>query len=310
VSETIQRLEALLSRIQRNAAELAQARADGSYAASTGSAIGGRGGGPPGQLNGGSEQPFATPALSTPAPSAPAPSSSTPRTAESGEMLAAEPDISDLDDAQIEAELAASESSGAWQAPDMDRSSTDEEHAARRTPPPESGPQVSPSKPPPEFQEVALKAAELAEPSIEQLGGTVDLEPATTGEIEMATPPPEAEPATDDEFEESIPAAERGGVFEESLQPPPTVQDDLAAVDRAEREREVRLSVLPKEVATSMAPDTIAVPPGESPEAATGVLARSPIAATTTAATFEGQRRASTHTFLELLDDSLSLGKN
>jgi hypothetical protein len=61
----------------------------------------------------------------------------------------------------------------------------------------------------------------------------------------------------------------------------------------------------------SMAPDTIAVPAGESPESPEvepSVVLRSPLSAGTMAATFEARGRAVNNNFLELLDDALRLG--
>jgi hypothetical protein len=215
-------------------------------------------------------------------------------------------------DDDLEAELAASETSGTWEEPPEAEAESYDDQMGPRTPPPESGPQVAP---PPHGQlpeldaEAPMSTRGDQEPSIEQLGSTVDLEPATSSALEMETAEPASPSAspTTDEFEEELPSAERAGVYDESLRPPPSVQDDLEAVDRAHREREARLSVLP-DVALSAAPDTIAVPPSDSPEAEAGVLLRNPLPTNVVAATFEGQRRATSHTFLELLDDALRLG--
>jgi hypothetical protein len=211
-------------------------------------------------------------------------------------------------DDQLEEELAASETSGTWSEP-TEAAEDYDETTGPRTPPPESGPQVAPA-PPMQLQDldgVSAVPSHGDTPSMEQLGSTVDLEPATSGALEMAATAslPAPDEASSDEFEEELPAAERAGVYDESLRPPPTVRDDLAAVDRAHREREARLSALP-EAALSGAPESMARAEGAQTEA--GVLSRTPVPERTVPVTFEGRRRAASHTFLELLDDALGLG--
>jgi hypothetical protein len=197
----------------------------------------------------------------------------------------------------------------AWQRDATNTATTDLEDEDRgpRTPPPESGPQSAPAGKlgVPEIDTDGSISVAGSHPAVEQLGGTVELEPATSGSLEMLaaddvpTPPP-------DDYEEALPRGDRGGVYDESLAPPPNVAEDLAAIDRAEEERAARLSVIPEAAMTVPADTALAHPPATRLE--TGVLARSPVPAHIAAATFEGQRRATAHTFIELLDDSLGLG--
>lgn len=343
MNPTVDRLQALLSRVQKNAGLLAQARADGSYHEGVSAApsrppeepvpaegeildLDAAAELPPEEL---SEQLEATSYESLrPAPGPGA----------SGELLAAEPEQSMLDDDALEAELRVSETSGAWDESGREDGaeepgfSPDEE--SPRTPPPESGPQVSVSKssrpprdsalagaiypstpklepqaPLPEFAEEASLSASN-QPSIEQLGSTVDLEPATAGPLDIAAmDEPAVASGGEDDFEEDLPRADRVGVYDESLAPPPNAQDDLHAYDLAEQQRQARRSLLP-EVAMSLPPDTIAAPPVYTAEGADGVVPRSPLSPTVIGATYEGSRPDASRTFLQMLDDALSLGSD
>jgi hypothetical protein len=297
----LERLQALLTRIQKNAADLAESRANGAYAAVVAA-----------------QEPAPDEAVATQSAQASEPAQV------SEPAPAFEPAPAPVDD-QLDAELAASETSGTWaEPPDESAAESYEERTGPRTPPPESGPQMAPQAQPAaqqsepveldeemeleEFDEVRPLSERGHEPSMEQLGSTVELEPATSGALEMAMPEPSA-PGTHgtDELEEDLPLGERAGVYDESLRPPPTVADDLAAVDRAERERRVRLSIVP-EVTMSMAPDTIAVPPSDGPDAETTVLLRSPVPRAMAPATFEARSQVTSQSFLQLLDDALRLG--
>jgi hypothetical protein len=368
MNPTVDRLQALLSRVQKNAGLLAQSRADGSYYNESSSDS--------------SEAPPQAPHEAAPAvsevPPPPPPSEElaleeaeildldeaaelppeqlseqleatsyqslppAPGPGESGELLASEPDLSTLDDDALEAELRVSETSGAWDDPnrqgesDEQSYSSDEESASTpRTPPPESGPQVSaspkssmpprdsvpadshhpgmpklePQAPLPEFAEEGSLSSPSDQPSMEQLGSTVELEPATAGPLDMAAiEEPSAAGRGDDEYEEHLPRADRVGVYDESLAPPATAQDELHAYDLAEQERQARRSLMP-EVAMSQPPDTIAAPPAHHvAEGADGVEPRSPVSPTTIGVTYEGMRPDSSRTFMQLLDDGLSLG--
>src|SRR5690606_27753263 len=190
-----------------------------------------------------------------------------------------------------------------WQADaESSEAAPEDEERAPRTPPPESGPQVTPPGKlgVPELDAEGPISVAGEQIAVEQLGGTVELEPATSGTLEMLAPE-DAPGVAPDEYEEPLPRPETGAVYDESLAPPPNVTDELAAMDRARAEKATRLSAVPA-VAMTVASDTIAVPPPAA-ELETGVLARSPVPAGIVAATFEGQRRAAAHTFLELLDD-------
>lgn len=160
-----------------------------------------------------------------------------------------------------------------------------------RTPPPESGPQVSfPPKPP---------GADLdAEESLPEPGAAADAsvtEPEAEPEEAPTVAGEEAAAGAGfslEDYEEPLPAASTGGVYDESLAAPPTAEEDLAAHDRAEAERETRLSE-PPAAAAGMRPH--------------GVVTRTPVPERTAAAVFEGSRARQDGTFLDLLDDALRL---
>jgi hypothetical protein len=214
----------------------------------------------------------------------------------------------------------------------MEFEPSDDVAAAPRTPPPESGPQASPPQRTslPELDAESPVSLPGRGPSLEQLGSTVELEPATIAPLDIEPlEVPAARSSAGDDFEERLPVAVGGAVYDESLAPPATAQAELDAIDRAEQERAARrsafphavaleaaapqavlpLAVVPYTAAVSFPPDTIAAPPQTFVEQPEGVVLRTPVPANITAATFEGQRpQEAARTFLQILDDSLSLG--
>ncbi len=189
------------------------------------------------------------------------------------------------------------------QAPTDDEDEDDEDIASSspRTPPPESGPQVTiPPKPPSDA------AGTVAEPTMEQLGATIDLDAgeAPPADLELAadgSPMPSAAP---DEFEADIPRAEYASAYHESLSAPPTARDDLDAHDQAQRERESRRSLAPG--ASTVTADT---PQAAAPTEADSVVVRPPAVVSQPAAIYDKPGVShQPNTFLERLDASLSLG--
>ncbi len=180
----------------------------------------------------------------------------------------------------------------------------DDETEARRTPPPESGPQVS----------LAPKEAEGAThdavarhgdgPTMEQLGATIDLDGQPTAEdLELAERAPSA-PSAPDDFEAELPAAEFAGGYDASLSAPPNAREELAAHDMAERRRAERMS------GPAAAPGT-APPPssGAEPLHPGSIVPRPPATLSASAAIYESTPvRSRSAGFLDRLDASLSLG--
>ncbi len=180
--------------------------------------------------------------------------------------------------------------------------STEEPPVPLKTPPPESGRQIA--GPPAatldtahtsEALETADASAEEptelelpeapAGPTIEQLGGTIELEVAEGPELELATPVEPAPAPAPDALEAPIPASEAPGGFDQALVPPPEA--------RAELERH-RQQVTPEEPVAA--------------EAGPEVVRRKPVPAQALPATFSGEAQTfQPNTFLELLDASLKL---
>jgi hypothetical protein len=192
--------------------------------------------------------------------------------------------------------------------------SGDDLHAvAVRTPPPESGPQVSmppglgyDSTPDLSFEESPV-SARADGPTIEQLGSTVDLDTGSESldlQVEPTSRKSSWPPGEEEELEAAIPSRRFAGTYDESLAPPPSAQSDLDAHDRAERER-ARRSSLPA------APELYSQPPqADAPADASHVgesWDRPPVRASVAAATYENRPRRSAKSFTQLLDAALSL---
>lgn len=237
---------------------------------------------------------------------------------------------------------------------------------ARITLPPESGPQLStttelapagvptfdpPSEPDDLEPEITISSepAEMIfgdEPSMEQLGGLVDLdEPAEALSLELAPPESEErpEPAARNEMEADLGSEVGAGVYDPALPPPVEAAEELAAQDRRlseERaepvlvleevdgdeaellaEAEVALPPLPKDepvlAAVVIAPEPSPPPlPSEPPvappapvsvELAAEVVRPTPPAEAQVAAIVGAAESFAPKTFGELLDASLKL---
>ncbi len=175
----------------------------------------------------------------------------------------------------------------------------EEEPSAPRTPPPESGPQVS--IPPRESLDATAKAA----PTMEQLGATIELDgdEASAAELELAegTSVPSETP---DEYEAELPPAEYASAYNEALSSPSTAREELAAHDQAERERQERRSMVPGATTVQASP-----PEPAARAEADAVVARPPAVVSQPAAIYDSVSPGITpRTFLERLDASLSLG--
>jgi hypothetical protein len=199
---------------------------------------------------------------------------------------------------------------------DGDDSDAEEEaiSAVARTPPPESGPQISiPPKDaaPLETHTSAPPArAPNSKPTIEQLGSTIEFEDGQSGEdrlsreLELEEGAP-SRPSPSDEFEEELPRAEFSGRYDSSLAPPPTAREELAAHDQAERERSERLSLAPSAARVTSEPPGALAAEGEPHE----VISRPAVVVSSPAALYDAARRARVPSaFLDCLDASLALG--
>lgn len=191
----------------------------------------------------------------------------------------------------------------------VERAATDDP----RTPPPESGPQmtVPPAagyeyEPEPELDEadVPLSSHAADVPTVSQLGTTVDLEPAPglPEELELAVADTNVDEQTD-EFEANLPGREFGGGYDASLAAPSNAREELEGYDRLQREREARTSTAPAE--RSQPP-----PAPEGSEGADEGYTRPPVDVTASPVVFEGERRqAEALSFMQRLDAALSLGR-
>lgn len=177
-----------------------------------------------------------------------------------------------------------------------------------KTPPPESGRQVSgppaqglhQSAPPADLDagvdelleadiSSGTKHAKPGGPTPEQLGQTIDLEESAGAPLELETPAQPPEPTKPEELEAPLPAREVHGSYSAGLAPPPEAHAELEARRRGEGE-------------------PAAPPPAGKvePEA----VQRPAVAASGPAAGFVAAHRDfKPETFLELLDASLSLGE-
>ncbi len=209
-----------------------------------------------------------------------------------------------------------------------------------KTPPPESGRQIS-GPAPPHLPEAAvprdlglgrggeLELDDLAAdqgiaasaplsgdrpvPSMAQLGDTIELEGAESpaADFELA-PVSERPPPVTDELEASIPMPGAGGRFTEALAPPPEAREDLRRL-RSDRPPP------PAPVPSPPAPVVAVTAPAPAPPAPAAAAVKTPLLPDVTqrppagpveAATFQhGTPVFEPKTFLELLDASLGLGR-
>lgn len=241
-----------------------------------------------------------------------------------------------------------------------------EQDVPLKTPPPESGRQqvapieVSPSPPPPKLEpasddlEMAIPVSAAPPPppprapmpSIEQLGGTIDLAAGDSDvALELAAPKPAPMQRSSGEMEAVLPPAVGGGTYTPELAPPPEAVEDLARHDRNVGRSvppprlehtepgppvalrppthpptapppvapppppvEVRLVTEPPPPAAPL-PPVAPAPPPVAVEMAASVTHRSTRAAAEVVAIVGEAKRFAPATFGELLDASLALGK-
>jgi hypothetical protein len=183
---------------------------------------------------------------------------------------------------------------------------------APRTPPPESGPQVSAPPPArsPELDTTESVATPETGPTMAQLGTTVELEGSEEpGDLELVGPGRDERIVVDtssdqDSYEVELPGSAFSGGYDASLEPPPEALDDLKAHDVAQQQRQERLSMGPA--------TTRAEPPDSTPTRVAGGppidrVSRQPVSASTNPAQYEGQRPSNSRSFGELLQASLNL---
>jgi hypothetical protein len=214
---------------------------------------------------------------------------------------------------------------------------TDFEMEPLKTPPPESGRQiVAPVQAPavayqdeaeeadlsgggdvdsllePDLSGGPISKAPPGMPTMEQLGETVELEgadgPAAALELE-ALPVPAIEEAPLDEMELDLPKQEFSGAYDSSLAAPANAAADLARhrqeqADAAKTGTPVSISAPPSPSAPTAEAAARAVP---APIAAPIVVARPPLDVMHTAEVVAATPAKAPETFLELLDQSLSL---
>jgi hypothetical protein len=219
-----------------------------------------------------------------------------------------------------------------------------------KTPPPESGPQAAMSLPAgihaplaPDIEELLeadilpVGGVNAAVPKPEQLGQTIDLDEARGPHLELdsaqaAPPAPLQEELSNEELEVTLPQREFGGGYQDDLMPPPEARQELDAHrDRfGEAEHEapppeslaqypsqppqsgfapvlVPASVTTDSHSESVSTFTVDAPPNA--EFAPELLMR-PDVNPSPVAKFIRVQPPRPNTFLELLDASLSLGRN
>ncbi len=181
-----------------------------------------------------------------------------------------------------------------------------EPDAELRTPPPESGPQITSST---LVEDISPAGSATSRPASEQIGASIAFEAASSStdevgaafELDTDTLPSSAEA---DEDEAPLPRRSFPAQYDASLAPPPNAQEDLAARDLQHRPRQE----------TRQDDGLLAPPPSASPldprRVPDGTHTRSPVRADQPAATYEAPRAATTEpSFLERLERALSLGR-
>jgi hypothetical protein len=158
------------------------------------------------------------------------------------------------------------------------------------------------------------------QPTLEQLGGVIELEEQTHAELELDVVPAAPAASAPDELELDLPRTSGAGSYDDSLRAPPSAREDL---DR-HREREGSGSAPPKSGPRQSAPPPGAVgsavhasesplapparPAAEPPRAeAPFVVSREPVAAPHVARVSRAQPRSASDGFVAALDASLGL---
>ncbi|HEY4105345.1 MAG TPA: hypothetical protein VGM44_15715, partial [Polyangiaceae bacterium] len=211
-----------------------------------------------------------------------------------------------------------------------------------KTPPPESGPQAAmppmPAPPAPDIDELLeadiLPVGANAGPTQEQLGQTIDLEEARGPRLELDHPKVAIAEAAHEELEVSLPQREFGGGYQDNLMPPPEARQDLDAhlqrvADEAIASPPESLAQLPSMQSGVSASGMYAAQPTpgvttESPTQAVSTVTVEAAANAEFAPELLGRPELSPgpvakfiradaprpNTFLELLDSSLTLGRD
>ena len=213
-----------------------------------------------------------------------------------------------------------------------------------KTPPPESGPQAAvalpagmQAPPAPDIDELLEAdilpppAAHVATPTTEQLGQTIDLEEGRGPDLELApaNPEPLQPPLPNEELEVTLPQREFGGGYDEALMPPPEAREDLEAhrhrlADEAIPPPPESLAQSPygqssqsgayhSPIVTTESPSeavsTVTVDAPHGAELISPELIARPDFNPVPVAKFVRADVPRPHTFLELLDASLTLGQ-
>lgn len=236
--------------------------------------------------------------------------------------LSAPPQLEDIEAPPISTEQERDESEGLGvslgfspqaAAPNVvEEEEDDDRHGAPRTPPPESGPQVSLAPKEPEGLDVQTPSqpdfrGERGEgPTMEQVGSTISFsaEERVSRELELEESAIAAAKSAADDFEAELPKVGFAGAYDASLAPPATARQELEAHDREERERAERRSFVPGSgpvVAETAIPGALQGYPLET-------VSRSPVNVSSPAAIYDSTRgNLQPGSFLDRLEASLSL---
>jgi hypothetical protein len=178
-------------------------------------------------------------------------------------------------------------------------------NAAPRTPPPESGPQVSLIPKEVETLEGSNRPHEGDGPTMEQLGATIDLEAGDriSSELQLAERGESSPGLGPVELEAELPTVGFAGAYSSELAPPASARDELLEHDRLERERVERRSSL------SLAPVTSEPSkPASFQAGASEAVSRPTVNVSAPAVLYQsGRGQAATGSFLDRLDTSLGL---
>lgn len=178
-----------------------------------------------------------------------------------------------------------------------------EREAELRTPPPESGPQITTAT---IADELAPPASGAPRPAAEQIGASVELEVSSVDEadLELASDAL-SDSAEADIGEESLPRPSFPAQYDASLAPPASAREDLAARQGLHRPRQ-----------DTHQDDGLLAPPPAPAELAAGPVpatthVRSAVRVDQRAATYEAPRAPQRElTFVERLERALALGRS
>lgn len=152
-------------------------------------------------------------------------------------------------------------------------------------------------------------------PTMEQLGETVELEPATDAELELQAQPelevaePKVAPAPAEDLEMDLPTGAGASAFDASLSPPPEAKDELAAYKLREAGQSTPPAAVPIPAPTAKEPAAPVAPtPAATPSVVEAVVTRRPAVDDVQVLKLEGAIEPfEPKTFVALLDASLKL---